>query len=137
LAKPIGDPAELASGARGRLAVSGPSIADNVVGITDVILDVCPAGRKPAARDEQRVGHAVRLMQSTLGGDPGTSFEDLIDLVRQTGFGQTALLDSKPAWTAMERVYQELLQDGPLIDFFWSWRFLAPKSPSHREHPTA
>ena len=25
----------------------------------------------------------------------------------------------------MERVYQELLQDGPLIDFFWSWRFLA------------
>jgi polysaccharide biosynthesis protein PelF len=101
------------------------AIADNVVGITDVILDVCPAGRNPAARDEQRVGHAVRLMQSTLGGDPGTSFEDLIDLVRQTGFGQTALLDSKPAWTAMERVYQELLQDGPLIDFFWSWRFLA------------
>ncbi len=100
-------------------------IPDNVVGVTDVILDVCPAGRTPAVKDEQRVDHGVRLMQTALSGDPGTSFEELIELVRQTGFGQAALLDSKPAWTAMERVYQELLQDGPLIDFFWSWRFLA------------
>jgi hypothetical protein len=67
----------------------------------------------------------VRLMHATLSGDPGTSFQELIELVRQTGFGQAALLDSKPAWAAMERVYQELLRDGPLIDFFWSWRFLA------------
>ena len=98
---------------------------DNVVGLTDVILDVSPAGRAPAARDGQRIDHAVRLMQSTLAGDAGTSFDEFIDLVRQTGFGQSALLNSKPAWTAMERVYQELLNDGPLIDFFWTWRFLA------------
>ena len=98
---------------------------DNVVGLTDVILDVSPAGRAPAARDGQRIDHAVQLMQSTLAGEVGTSFDKFIDLVRQTGFGQSALLDSKPAWTAMERVYQELLHDGPLIDFFWTWRFLA------------
>ncbi len=98
---------------------------DNVVGLTDVILDVSPAGRAPAARDGPRIDHAVRLMQSTLAGEAGTSFDELIDLVRETGFAQSALLDSKPAWTAMERVYQELLNDGPLIDFFWTWRFLA------------
>jgi glycosyltransferase involved in cell wall biosynthesis len=100
-------------------------IPDNVVGITDVILDVCPAGRTPTAKEEQRIGHGVRLMQSVLGGEPGTSFEELIELVRQTGFGEAALLNSKAAWTALERVYQELLPDGPFIDFFWSWRFLA------------
>jgi glycosyltransferase involved in cell wall biosynthesis len=100
-------------------------IPDNVVGITDVILDVCNAGRNPTAKEQQRVGHGVRLMQSTLGGEPGSSFEELIELVRQTGFGESALLDSKTAWTAVERVYQDLLQDGPFIDFFWSWRFLA------------
>jgi glycosyltransferase involved in cell wall biosynthesis len=100
-------------------------LPDNVVGLTDVILDACPAGRIPTAKDKMQISHGVRLMQSALGGTPGTSFEELIELVRQTGFGQKALLDSKPAWIAMERVYQELLQDGPLIDFFWSWRFLA------------
>jgi polysaccharide biosynthesis protein PelF len=98
---------------------------DNVVGITDVILDVCPIGRSPAKKDRQQLERGVQLMQAALGGNPGTSFEELIDLVHQTGFGRAALLDSKPAWTAMERVYRELLQDGPLVDFFWSWRFLA------------
>src|ERR1700681_1665282 len=29
-------------------------IPDNVVGITDVILDVCPVGRTPTAKEEQR-----------------------------------------------------------------------------------
>ena len=99
-------------------------LADNVVGLTDVILDARIPGRIPTAKDEKRISHGVRLLQSALGGNPGTSFEELIELARGAGFGQTALLDSKPAWTAMERVYQELLQDGPLIDFFWSWRFL-------------
>jgi glycosyltransferase involved in cell wall biosynthesis len=100
-------------------------IADNVVGITNVILDVCPKGRSPAARDGQRIEEGVRLMQAALSGGGGTGFGEFIDLVRQTGFGQTALLDSKPSWTAMERVYRELLPDGPLVDFFWAWRFLA------------
>jgi glycosyltransferase involved in cell wall biosynthesis len=64
-------------------------------------------------------------MQDVLRGAPGSSFEALIDLVCETGFGQAALLDSKPAWSAMERVYRETLPNGSLIDFFWTWRFLA------------
>jgi glycosyltransferase involved in cell wall biosynthesis len=67
----------------------------------------------------------VRLLQSALGATSETGFGELIELVQKTGFGRTALLDSKPSWTAMERVYQQRLQDGPLVDFFWSWRFLA------------
>jgi polysaccharide biosynthesis protein PelF len=97
----------------------------NIVGLTDVILDVCPQGRSPRARDADTIAHGARLMQSALTGDAAPSFTALADLVRQTGLGQRALLDSKPAWTALESVYHELLPDGPLVDFFWSWRFLA------------
>ena len=101
------------------------AIADNVVGITDVILDRCPAGRSPGLRSRGSIAAAVQLMQTTLAGVHGPSFVALIDLVRQTGFGQAALLDSKPAWMAMEAVYRQMLPNGPLLDFFWSWRFLA------------
>jgi glycosyltransferase involved in cell wall biosynthesis len=101
------------------------AIAGNVASITDVILDRAPAGRKPGRGDAARIAHGVRLIQDVLSGTPGASFEGLIDLVRETGFGQAALLDSKQAWTAMERVYREVLPNGSLIDFFWTWRFLA------------
>lgn len=101
------------------------AIADNVVGITDVILDRCPDGRAPGLRSRGSIAPATRMMQATLAGVRGPNFGALIDLVRQTRFGRAALLDSKPAWTAMEAAYHQMLPNGPLLDFFWSWRFLA------------
>lgn len=98
---------------------------DNLLGVTDVILDVCAAGRAGKWRDGEVIAHAVDLMQSALTHERQESFCALIDLVKTTGLGQLALLDSKAAWTAMERVYRALLPNGSLIDFFWSWRFLA------------
>ena len=100
-------------------------LPDNVVGLTDILLDVCPAGRTPRSKDERLIKHGVGLMQTVLGGQPGSSFQELVDLVRETGFGTAALFDSRPAWLALENVYRELLPTGPLLDFFWSWRFLA------------
>ena len=101
------------------------AVPKNVTGVTDVILDACPAGRTPTVRDAKRIGQGVRLMQSVFSGSPGRSFLGLVELVRQTGFGQAALLDSRLAWTATERAYKELLPDGSFLDFFWTWRFLA------------
>ena len=100
-------------------------VPENVVGVTDVILDSCPAGRRPRMRDRAAIADIVATMGSVLTKDSGTSFGQLIDKVERTGLAQAALLDSKPAWTAMERVYREVLPTGPMIDFFWSWRFLA------------
>ena len=100
-------------------------IADNLAGITDVILDQCPRGRPPSRRDVADIHRGVRLMSEALSETPGESFVALIDLVRRTGLGQDALLDSKAAWAATEEVYRETLPDGSFIDFFWSWRFLA------------
>ncbi len=101
------------------------AIADNIVGLTDILLDVCPAGRPAGQKDQQLISRGVALLQTVLGGQPGASLDTLIDLIGDTGFGENALLDSRPAWLAMERVYRELLGTGPLVDFFWSWRFLA------------
>jgi glycosyltransferase involved in cell wall biosynthesis len=100
-------------------------IAENVVGITDVILDARPAGRRPGSRDRQHIAHGVRLLQSMLSDGGSADFDQLIAFTEHTGFAQAALLDSKPAWSAMEQVYRALLPDGPLVEFFWSWRFLA------------
>jgi glycosyltransferase involved in cell wall biosynthesis len=98
---------------------------DNLVGVTDVILDVCPAGRVPKRNDEPAIARGIGLLRRVLTVGDKDSFCELSDLLRSTGLGQIALLDSKYAWTAMEKVYSELLPDGSLIDFFWSWRFLA------------
>lgn len=114
----------VAIGISARPRVPKYAIAENVAGITDIVLDRAPMGREPGRGDAARIEHGVRLMQDVLGGAPGTSFEAFVDLVRETGFGQAALLDSKPAWSAMERVYREMLPNGSLLDFFWTWRFL-------------
>jgi polysaccharide biosynthesis protein PelF len=97
----------------------------NLAGVTDVLLDICPAGRPAEDASRQDIGRAVRLIQSILTATDSTAFCALADLIRDAGLGGAAVLDSKPAWTAMEEVYRNLLPDAPLLDFFWSWRFLA------------
>lgn len=96
----------------------------NAVNVTDVILDVCPRGRVPARREADKIKQILRLLEFALTSDDGSAFAQLIEQMRVTGFGQAALLDSKEGWTAMEQAYERLLPNGPLLDFFWTWRFL-------------
>ena len=96
----------------------------NVVGVTDVLLDVCPKGRAPTRKDADRLQRIFHLLEDALTVGDGSTFEELIEQIRVTGFGQTALLDSREGWRAMEEAYQRLLPNCPLLDFFWSWRFL-------------
>ncbi|MEO5327745.1 MAG: GT4 family glycosyltransferase PelF [Magnetococcus sp. THC-1_WYH] len=35
------------------------------------------------------------------------------------------LLNSKPAWELLLKLYERLLPGGPFLDFFWTWRYLA------------
>jgi glycosyltransferase involved in cell wall biosynthesis len=100
-------------------------LPDNVVGVTDVLIDVCPRGRTPTRSDADRLKRVLRLLEEALTTGDETTFMELVEQVRITGFGQAALLDSKEGWDAMEKAYRRLLPDGPLLDFFWSWRFLA------------
>jgi len=96
----------------------------NGTGVTDVLLDDCPPGRMPTRRDADKIGEVLRLMEQVLTAGSAFSFEKLIEQLRISGFGRTALLDSREGWQAMEQAYGRLLPHGPLLDFFWSWRFL-------------
>jgi polysaccharide biosynthesis protein PelF len=98
---------------------------DNVLDVTDVLLDICPPGRAPNSRDAKRVEESLRLLERVLTTGDASGLTALLEQLRATGFGQAALLDSRPAWRATEQAYQRLLNDGSLLDFFWSWRFLA------------
>jgi polysaccharide biosynthesis protein PelF len=96
----------------------------NAVDITDVLLDVCPRGRTPARGEAGRITQMLRLVETVLTSGDHPTFEELIRQMRLTGFGYAALLDSRESWRAMEKAYGRLLPNGPLLDFFWSWRFL-------------
>lgn len=96
----------------------------NAVDVTDVILDVCPRGRTPAHSEADKIKQILGLLEIALTSGDRSTLEELIEQMRITGFGQAALLDSKEGWHAMERAYERLLPNGPLLDFFWSWRFL-------------
>ena len=82
------------------------------------------ADATPTHRDADRIKSVLRLLQDALTTGDRSTFEELIEQVRVTGFGQAALLDSKEGWHSMEEAYERLLPNGPLLDFFWSWRFL-------------
>jgi polysaccharide biosynthesis protein PelF len=99
-------------------------LPDNVLGVTDILLDVSPRGRIPTSRDADSLKRIFMGLRSALTTGNGDEFAELIELVRTTGFGRAALLDSKEGWRAMEEAYESLLPNGPLLDFFWSWRFL-------------
>jgi glycosyltransferase involved in cell wall biosynthesis len=99
-------------------------LPSNAVDVTDVLLDRCPHGRIPASRDADGIKRVLRLLEDALTSGDGSTFEKLISQLRLTGFGQAALLDSRDGWQAMEQAYERLLPNGPLLDFFWSWRFL-------------
>jgi glycosyltransferase involved in cell wall biosynthesis len=100
------------------------TLPENAVGVTDVILDECPRGRLPGRGEGDKVGEVLQLAEGAMTTGDISAFKAFVERQRITGFGQAALLDSKESWAAMERAYHRLLPDGPLLDFFWSWRFL-------------
>lgn len=99
-------------------------LPENVVGVTDVLIDVCPRGRIPARGDAAQVKRLLQLLEEALTTGSESTFRELVEQVRRSGFGKAALLDSREAWIAVEAAYSRLLPNGPLLDFFWSWRFL-------------
>ena len=99
-------------------------LPDNVTGVTDTILDICPTGRQPRqTRDLKAVADVVQLCRKVLSDDDGMSFDCLIDKIQATGFGDAAILGSKLAWATFEDNYSETLNGGSLLDFYWTWRF--------------
>jgi len=97
----------------------------NVCGVSDILLDVCAQGARPKRRHAQTIEYMVMLIEDALTHASEDRFREFLRLLHESNLVGAALLDSKPAWLAMEQVYQRALPTGPLVEFFWSWRFLA------------
>ena len=97
----------------------------NLVGITDVLLDVSPQGASPNFWTRASVAPLVRLIGRVLTDGSTDDFAALMHELKRTGLGREALLNSREAWLAMQAVYTAKFPGASLVDFFWTWRFLA------------
>ncbi len=101
------------------------TIPENVVGVANVLLDHNLPGRWFARSNLQAVDAITNRLLSVLTDDDGADFAALIHALRSSGLGNRQLLDSRHAWAALERIYKNVMPTAPLLDFFWTWRFLA------------
>jgi glycosyltransferase involved in cell wall biosynthesis len=97
----------------------------NVERIVDVSIDACPPGRLPLLRGRDRIAPMIRDLRAVLTDGGGQAWARCVRDLDRCAFGQRALLDSRIAWTALERIYEAMLPGAPFVDFFWTWRFLA------------
>jgi glycosyltransferase involved in cell wall biosynthesis len=100
-------------------------LPDNVVGLTDVMLDYCTAGRWFVGGRGSAIDTTISQIQSVLMSGNVDEFVALVHALENERLGRRSLLDSPRAWKAMERIYNRILPDAPLLDFFWAWRVLA------------
>ncbi|GJE42607.1 GT4 family glycosyltransferase PelF [Methylobacterium soli] len=95
----------------------------NLVSVTDLLLDRSPAGGLGLGAGA-RIAQVSASLRAVLTDGGGAAWSALIRDLEETGFGERALLNSRHAWRAMERIYEETLPGAPLVDFFWTWRVL-------------
>jgi glycosyltransferase involved in cell wall biosynthesis len=98
------------------------AVPANVVAWTRLALDSDGQGR-PARRADARLITEIGAHFEALILRPNVEdLNRLIGILAASGIGQSALLDSRAGWSAMEAAAQRLLPDAPLLDFFWTWR---------------
>ncbi|HEY8161196.1 MAG TPA: GT4 family glycosyltransferase PelF [Methylocystis sp.] len=101
------------------------NLPDNLVGLTEVVLDESPLGNRFAPPGSISAERFVADIEAILTSDDGAAFASLMRALEGSQLGTRLLLESREAWKAMAHVNQKLLPSAPLLDFFWTWRFLA------------
>jgi polysaccharide biosynthesis protein PelF len=115
------------------------ALPENVDGVTDVLLDACPAGRAPLLRGNAEAAALIHQLRAVLTDGDGAVWTALVGALARSGFAQRALLDSRAAWTTFEEIYDAMLPGAPIVDVFWTWRVLAGSllSVAHAPIPPA
>ncbi len=99
-------------------------LPENVVGLTEVLLDKHPQGSFFLTQNGSCSREALAALREVVTNAPGASFGDLVRVLWKCRLGARHLLDSRTAWKKMEEAYRDGMANAPLIDFFWAWRFL-------------
>lgn len=99
-------------------------LPDNVIGVTDIVIDECPAGVRPTNHLKADISRMSQQMRDILTNYDAKAFGEFLDDYERTGIGKDCLLESRAGWREIEAVYEGLVPNSPLVDFFWTWRFL-------------
>ena len=97
----------------------------NVIGLTRVELQALPAGSAPKNLDQ-----LLRSLEDPLdrlmskGGTLADVTAVLDAITRAGGVGREALLNSRPAWSLLLRMYERQCPHVSFLDYFWTWRTL-------------
>jgi glycosyltransferase involved in cell wall biosynthesis len=120
-------------------------LPENVIGVTRVELQSLPAG-SDRVRGVEALCQAIEQPLLRLTGEG--SLDDLAAMLDALGaagpgIGRAAILDSKPAWALLKRMYERQCPMVSFLDYFWTWRtivsglcsvLLAPLVPARVYH---
>jgi glycosyltransferase involved in cell wall biosynthesis len=98
----------------------------NVVGLTRIELQSLPLGSS-APRGFDGVLRSLEEPLDRLMSKSGTLADvtAVLEAIRRCGdVGQEALLNSKPAWNLLLRMYEHQCPHVSFLDYFWTWRTL-------------
>jgi glycosyltransferase involved in cell wall biosynthesis len=121
------------------------TLPPNVVGLTRVELQRLPAGLSEwRGLEDLLLGLEAPLLRLMAGGGLA-EVEAVIDRLRAAGrqLGREALLESRPAWRLIERMYGQQCPQTSFLEYFWTWRsllfglystLLAPLPPARLYH---
>lgn len=100
------------------------AIPANVVAWTTLALDSGGKGRSARTADQGLVTEIGARFESMIMRPDIDDLHRLARLLAGSQIGQSALLDSRAGWRAMEAAATRLLPNAPLLDFFWTWRVM-------------
>lgn len=96
----------------------------NVVAWTTLALDNGGNGRRARTADPGLVTEIGARFESLIMRPDIDDLHRLARLLAGSQISQSALLDSRAGWRAMEAAATRLLPNAPLLDFFWTWRVM-------------
>ncbi len=102
-------------------------LPENVSGITHVILAPPKGGlrhRKLPVDLFDRLEPGLCRFQEEGGVEPLRQIVQILAPLRHR-LDSGWLLNSRPGWDLLLRLYDRLLPGGPFLDFFWTWRYLS------------
>ncbi len=111
----------------------------NVKGITNIFVQELPSGSLYTSKDDGFLESLEKPLDNYLHKGDIKDLSEILKLIKNypKNLGGRILLDSKGAWSLLERMYNKGYQNNSFLHYFWTWRMvvggllsmLVPKIP--------
>lgn len=99
---------------------------DNVRGLNHVFLQQLPVGGRHVGGLRKRLAAMEEPLRAIQSDGDIFDLKNLLDeLAKGRGrYGRRLLMNSRPAWDMLVRMYEKDMPEGSFLDYFWTWRSL-------------